>query len=128
ANRRRADAALHGCRREVACADLARGHVEALELVLGQSNSDRAVEDADRRRRRAAGAHAALRLDADGDAFTGRKAVRDECRLERDDRGGVAYLGCDLDQLCSSMLTNSTSPQRTKVRTCRPVSRKPARS
>ena len=40
--------------------------------------------------------------------------MRDERRLERDDRGRFAHLAGDLDQLCSSMLTNSTSPQRSK--------------
>ena len=128
ADRRRADAALNGGRGQVARAHLARGSAETVELLLGQPYPDRAVEDADRRRRRAARANASLRLEAHRDAFAGREPVRDECRLERDNGRRVTHFGCDLDQRCSSMFTNSTSPQRANVRTCRPVSRKPARS
>ena len=50
-----------------------------------EPDHDLAVEDADRRRHRAAGAHRALRGDPDLDPLAGREAVRDERRLERDD-------------------------------------------
>ncbi len=122
ADRRGADGVLHDRGREVARADLARRRVEARELVLRQADADLSVEDADRRGNRAGLAHALLRFEADGDALTRREPVRDERRLERDDRACVADLARNLDQHCFSMFTNSTSPQRANLRMCRPVS------
>ena len=75
--------------REVARPDLARVGVEALELVLRQADADCAVEDADRGRHRAGVADAPLALEPDLDALAGREAVRDERRLERDDRAAA---------------------------------------
>ena len=85
ADRRRADGALHDRGGEVARPDLARRRVEPAELGLGQTDDELAVEHADRRRHRAALAHRALGREPDLDALAGRKAVRDERRLERDD-------------------------------------------
>ena len=89
ADGRRADGALHDAGREVARADLAGVRAEPAELVLGEADADLAVEHADRRGHRARLAHAALALEPDGDAFAGREPVRDERRLERDDRAVV---------------------------------------
>ncbi len=81
-----ADRALHLGRRQVARADLPRVRAEPCELRLRQTDDDLAVEDADRRRHGAAGAHLPLRLETDLDALARREAVRDERRLQRDDR------------------------------------------
>ena len=80
-----ATAPLHDRGGEVARADLARRGVEAAELLLGRARHDLAVEHADGRRHRAAGADGALGGEPDLDALAGREAVRDERRLERDD-------------------------------------------
>ena len=85
-DRRRADGFLHDRGGEVARPDLARVGGEAAELLLAQSNAERAVEDADRGGYRPRVADAALALEPDLDAFAGREAVRDERRLECDDR------------------------------------------
>ena len=71
---------------EVARPDLPRVGVEARELVLREADDDLAVEHADRRGHGARLAHLALRLEPDLDALARREAVRDERRLERDDR------------------------------------------
>ena len=64
-------------------------------------------------------------------ALAGREAVRDDRRLECDDRATVserlAHLCGDGDHRLSSMSMNSTSPNCGKVRTCLPVISKPAR-
>ena len=125
---RRADCTLHGRRSEVARTNLARGSVEARQLRLGETDTDAAVEHADRRGHGTRVAHVPLGREADGDALSRREAVRHERRLEGDDGAGLAHIGRDVDQDCSSISTNSTSPQRWKLRMCRPVSWKPARS
>src|SRR5581483_9309779 len=89
------DRPLRDRRREVARPDLSRAGVEPLELRLRQADDDLAVEDADRRGHRACGAHLPFRLEPDLDALAGREAVRDERRLERDDRARLAHLICD---------------------------------
>ena len=81
----RPDGSLDDARREVARPDLARVRGEALELARREPDPDRSVEHADRRRYRAGLANEPLGLKADLDALAGRKAVRDERRLERDD-------------------------------------------
>ena len=51
-----------------------------------EADAEQPVEHADRRRHRARLSDATLALEPDGDAFAGREPVRDERRLERDDR------------------------------------------
>ena len=121
AHRRRADEALLDRGGEVARPDLAGRRVEPRQLVLAQPDDDLAVEHADRRRHRAAGAYPALRLEADLDALAGREAVSDERGLERDDRARLAHLLGDTDQAGRSISTKRlrSSPRST--------SRKPAR-
>ena len=120
ANRRRPDCALLHRDREVARADLARGGVEARELVLCQPDDDVAVEDADRRRDGARCAHLPLGLHADLDALARREAVCDERRLERDDRRRLAHLVRDADHAGRSISTK-------RLRSSAFTSRKPAR-
>jgi hypothetical protein len=90
ADRRRADRVLHGGRGEVARAELARLGVEALELRLVEPDAHGTVEHADRRRHRAGLPDATLALQSHRDALARRKAVRDQRRLEGDDRSAVA--------------------------------------
>src|SRR2546426_985369 len=71
ADRRGADSTLNDACGEIACADLARRRVEPSELVLGQSDPDLSVEDADRRRDRARFADALLRFESDRDSRAG---------------------------------------------------------
>ncbi len=86
ADRRRAGRALHGAGGEVARADLARVRAEAPELGLREPDAQLAVEDADRRGHRARLAGPALALEPDRHALRRGEAVRDQGRLERDDR------------------------------------------
>jgi hypothetical protein len=116
ADRCRADDTLDGRGGEVARPDLASTGVEPLQLGLGQPDHDLAVEDADRRRDGARLAHAPLRLEADGDALSGREAMGHERRLERDDSACLAYLVRDADHAERSMSTNGISPERSKKR------------
>src|SRR5919108_4771569 len=134
AHGRRADDALRGCCGQVARPDLARVRREASELVLVEPDADGAVEHADRRRHGAGLSDAPLALAPDADAFSGREAVRDERRLERDDRAPsvdrVRHLGGDAQEPVhsrSSMSMVSTSRPRYVWRRC-PVTWKPARS
>ena len=76
---------------EVAWADLPRRLVEPLQLELAETDNDLAVEHADRRRHRLGVAERLLRGEPDLDALARREPVRDERRLEPDDRGA-----CDL--------------------------------
>src|SRR5262249_14314338 len=95
----------------------------------GEADAHGALENADRRGHRSRLADCGLRLTPDREALACREAVRDEGGLERDDSPRVAHLGRYLDHCSrSSMFTNSTSPQRSNVLTCLPVSQKPARS
>jgi hypothetical protein len=110
-DRRCTDGALRDARSEVTWPDLACGAVEADELVLGEADDDLAVENADRRRDGARGAHPLLGLQPHGEAFPGGKAVRDERRLERDDRPGLAHFVSDSNHASSCMSMNGTSPQ-----------------
>ena len=96
ADRRRADDALGDRGREVARADLARVGGEAAELVLRQTDAQQPVQHADRGGHPACCPYAPLALEPDLDAFAGRKAVRDERRLERDDRSPVGERVADL--------------------------------
>ncbi len=93
--------------------DLARGGVEASELLLRQPDAHLAVEDADRRRDGARARAPALRLEPDRDAFAGREAVRDERRLERDDGASagerLAHLLRDADHAERSISTKRLS-------------------
>ncbi len=93
---RRADDALHDCSADVARPELARGRAEALELRLVEADAHLSVEHADRRGRRAGLAHAPLALEPDRDTLAGRKAVRDQRRLERDDRPALVERGAHL--------------------------------
>src|SRR5207244_1630737 len=95
ADGRRADDALDGSRGEVARPDLPSVGVEPPELGLRQPDDDLAVEDSDRRRDRTRGPHPSLRLESDRHALARWEAVRDERRLERDDRARLADLVCD---------------------------------
>ncbi len=85
AHRRCADGALNESRSEIPRTDLARVGAEALELLPIDAHPEPAVENADGRGYRPGLAHAPLTLEPDCDAFAGRKAMRDERRLERDD-------------------------------------------
>src|SRR5262249_25300949 len=129
----RADRALHDGGSQVAWPELPRRGVEPCQLVRRQPDDDVAVEHADRRRHgtrlpdppprgeRHLGAlpgRGALR------ALTGREAVRDERRLERDDRPRLAHLIGDADHgMAPSRATQraaASSPAST------PPTRKPA--
>ena len=106
--------------------DLARVRAEARPARFApRPTSELAVEDADRRRHRARRAHLALRLEPDLDALAGREAVRDERRLERDDRAArgerLAHLLGDPDHAGRSISTNRLSSS------LRTTSRNPAR-
>ena len=78
---------------EVARAELARVRREALELRPVEPDHDPAVEDADRRGHGARRPHGRLAREADLDAVGRREAVRDERRLERDDRALLGERG-----------------------------------
>ena len=103
ADGRRPDGALHRADGQVARAELARRRVEAAQLVRRQADPDASVEDAHGCRHRARLTHAPLRLERDRDALLAGEPVRDERRLERDDRRAVAQrvgdLGRDPHQL-----------------------------
>ena len=73
-------------RREVARAELPRIGVEALELVVAETDADASVEDADRGRDRARLSDCALHGEPDLHAVRRREPVRDDGGLERDDR------------------------------------------
>ena len=110
---------------EVARPDLARAGVEPRQLLLVESDPQLAVEHADRRRHGAARPYPPLRLAPDLDALARREAVRDQRRLERDDRAArgerLAHLLGDPDHAGRSISTKrlSSSPRTT--------SRNPAR-
>src|SRR5262245_35681734 len=107
------------------------GPCDALELRGSQANDKLAVENGGRCGNRAGGSDARLALATDVEPFPGWKAVRDDRRLERDDRLTRAERPAHLlgdPQHRSSMSTNSTSPNSGNERTCLPVSTKPARS
>ena len=121
ADGRRADRALHRAGGEVARAGLARVGAEAPELVLGEPDHDAAVEHADRRRHGAGLADAPLRLEPDLDALARREAVRDERRLQRDDRPAGAErdgdLLADLDHgIAPSCATQRAAASRPELR------------
>ena len=84
------------CGGEVARADLARVGREAAELLLREPDAELPVEDADRGRHGACLADAPLALEPHLDALPGREAVRDERRLERDDRPSFGQCVVDL--------------------------------
>ena len=132
ADGRRTDCTLRDRGGDVARPELARGGTEALELLLVEADAHLSVEHSDRRGSRARLAHATLALEPDRDTLAGRKAVRDQRRLECDDRSAFverrAHLVGELDHRSSSISMNGTSPQRSNVRTCPPVRRNPARS
>src|SRR5215210_8386024 len=97
AHGRRPGRPARDARSKVARADLARVGREALELLAAQPDADLPVEDADRRRDRPGGTHDALALASDRDSFTRRESMRDDRRLERDDRARVANFVGDAD-------------------------------
>ena len=97
ADRRRAGGPLDDAGGEVARTNLACVGVEALELPGRDADANLPVEDADRRGHCARFAHPPLGLGRDRDALARRKAVRDERRLQRDDRSGFADLVGDAD-------------------------------
>src|SRR5581483_7023449 len=108
---------------------LARVRPEAHEFLLRQSRSHLAVEDADGRRDRARCSHLALGLQPDRDALAWREAVRDERRLERDDRAsgaqGLAHLVGEAYHTVSSISTKRlSSPRRTSWKPARRYARR----
>ena len=88
----RADRALCDRSGDVARAELPRVGAEPVQLIGREPDDDLAVEHADRRRHRAACADRGLRREPDLDAFARREPVRDERRLQRDDRARGANL------------------------------------
>ena len=82
----RADGALRDAGREVARTQLARIRSESFEVCFRQSDTNRAVEDPDGCGDRTRIAHTPLALEPDLHALGSGKAVRDQRRLERDDR------------------------------------------
>ena len=111
----RADVARDGARSEVTGTDLARVGREPRELLLGEADADAAVEHAGRRRHRAGSAHRAIALEPDLHAGGSGKAVRDECRLERDHGRAVlecrAHLVGELDQLVHAREPSGIAPR-----------------
>src|SRR4029077_13553211 len=101
------------------------------QLVLAQPDDDLAVEHADRRRHRARRAHLSLRLEPDLDALAGREAVRDERRLECDDRCALAHLvrhaDHGIDPTVATQRAAASSPRRAAASSA-PPRRKPAAS
>jgi hypothetical protein len=77
-------------------AGVVAGRRETVELCFDETDADDAVDDADRRRDGASGAHALLRLERDLDSLPGGEPVRDEGRLERDDRAPLLERRGDL--------------------------------
>src|SRR5262249_24516590 len=103
ADRRGADVAGDGTRGEIARTGLACAGVEPSQFVVGEPDADLSVQHADRCRDRAAGAHRAFHLEPDLDPVWSGEAVRDDCRLERDDGSfrveRRAHLVGELDEL-----------------------------
>src|SRR2546428_3603442 len=126
ADRRGAASTLNDACGEIACADLARRRVEPPELVLGQSDPDLSVEDADRRRDRARFADALLRFESDRDSRAGREAVRDQRRLERDHAARLSNLVGDDDH--GSAPNRATQRAAASTASFGPPTRKPAAS
>src|SRR5439155_3218126 len=123
---RRAHRPLHDARRQVARADLACVHVETLQLVLRQPDTNVAVEDADRRRYRTRGADPRLRLEADRNAFAAGEAGCDQRRPERDDGAGLPdFVGDDDHGIAPSCPTQRAAAS---TASCGPPTRKPAAS
>ena len=82
----RADGALHRAGREVARPELAGGWCEALELLGGEADHDTAVEHPDGGGHGARGADGGLAREADLDSCRRGEPMRDERRLECDER------------------------------------------
>ena len=100
---RRADGRRTECAVDDAGGQVARAHLaslrarrgDPLELLVVEPDAKRAVEDGDRRRHRAAVAHALLALPPDREPLAWREAVRDDGRLQGDD--GPSRGQCLLD-------------------------------
>ena len=112
ADGRRADGALDDRSREVARADLARVCREPLELGVREADAERAVEHADRRRQGARVADGPRGLEPDGHSLACREAVRDERRLERDDRRAASKCVRDLGRDPDHGIAPSWATQR----------------
>src|SRR3954447_24527861 len=130
ADGRRADRALRDAEAEVPRPGLARARVEALELLTRQPDTDLAVEDADGRGHRTRSPHALLRFRADRHAFARREAVRDQRRLERDDRMRLANFFRDADhgiaptcatQRAAASAASSAPPRRNPAASASPA-------
>ena len=121
----RADGALHRAGREVARPELAGGWCEALELLGGEADHDTAVEYPDGGGHGARGADGGLAREADLDSRRRGEPMRDERRLECDERvpvleGGLNFLG-DADQVLHAA-------QRSRVASPRSLSSRGRRS
>ena len=129
-DRCRSDDALDQRRGEVARPELPRRGVEPAELGLGQTDHELAVEYADRRRHGAALANRPFGREADLDAFAGRKAVRDERRLQSHDAVAGLESRCDLGTEADHGIAPSCSQQRAAAASpsSGPPTRKPAAS
>ena len=127
---RRPDRALNRAGGEVARPDLPRLRRETFQLGLGETDPHLAVEHADGRRQGPRLTDAAFGLDSDGHAFPGRKAVRDERRLERDHGlpppERVRDVPGDLDHGIAPRL--ATQRAAASAASCGPPTRKPAAS
>ena len=89
ADGRRPQCAVDDAGGEVARAHLARVRPrggDALQLLVVEAHVERAVHDGDGRGYRAAVADVLLALPPDRESLTGREAVGDDRRLQRDDR------------------------------------------
>src|SRR6187551_1217034 len=96
ADRGGAHVACDRARREVARSELPRIGVEALELVVAETDTDASVEDADRGRGRARLPDRAFHCLPDLYAVRRRKPVRDDGGLERDHRPPVVERSANL--------------------------------
>ena len=96
ADRGRADRALYGAYGQVAWAELPRVGRESLELLRRETHDDAPVDDADRRWDGAGRAHRRLAREAYLDPRGSGEPVRDERRLQGDDRPLLGERGLDL--------------------------------
>ena len=124
AHRRSADDALHRAGREVARPELAGARREALELRGREADHDAALEHADCGRYGAGDADRVLARETDLDPCGRREPVRDERRLERDDRAlfleRFGDLVGDSDQvLHAGSLVASPFPSRRRPQSAR---------
>ena len=112
ADGRRPDRTLRDRGGDVARPELARGRPEALELLLIEADAHLSVEHSDRRGGRTRFAHTTLALEPDRDTLAGRKAVRDQRCLERDDRPPFVECGAHLVREPHHGIVPSVATQR----------------